>query len=188
MQGKGDLLGAHIDAWFESPEFKKFVNSAKIFKASPIRKNLQDKEEKFFQIGMEADKEAMDIVNIINKDLKLDSEPLPMVHMNNQSLEQIQAESMDVQKKLRELDHQAYLINKQRDLVLRSPAFNNMVRNASAALNGPASNKFGNALGQIADDLEESEFKDVFNVSDLPKWVDHFNLNLRYALPSFKSI
>lgn len=109
------------------------------------------------------------------------SKPLPSVHMNNKSLQQIQVESMDVEKKLRELDQQAYLIKQQRDLVLRSPAFNNLMRNAKAALNGPASQKFDHELAETADDLNSASFEDVFNVSDLPKWVDHFNLNLRYA-------
>lgn len=66
MQGKGDILGAHIDAWFSSPEFKRFETSAKIFEASPIRKNLQAKEERFAQIGVETDKEIMDIAKIVD--------------------------------------------------------------------------------------------------------------------------
>ena len=76
---------------------------------------------------------------------------------------------MELKKKLRELDDQAWLIREQRNRVLRSPEFDSLMRNADAAVKSPSSYKFGNALDEVANDLEDANFDDVFNVSDLQK-------------------
>lgn len=96
FQGKGDLLGAHVDSIFASGEFQDFVAKAQALEKSPSVANQKLQSAKFNRMAEDTVHEFVDVVETYDRELQFSSEPLPSLHIDNSAFAKIEKEEREL--------------------------------------------------------------------------------------------